>query len=88
MRKIVCLVATPIAALLAAGIPENPPGNGPGPAQVLLAVGVPTLLSGVVVWRDGGSVASSAAWALASVAATGVVLLFLLLVVVLVIRPA
>jgi len=84
----VCLVAAAIAGVVAAGAARNPPGNGPGAAQVLLGVGVPAVLSGVVVWRDGGSRTSLAAWALASVAATGLLLLLLFLFVELVIRPA
>ena len=84
-----CLLAAPVVGLLAASLAENPPGNGPGGMQVLLGVGVPAGLSFLVArrWAERTRLRASM-WAVASVAATGIILLLLALYVSEVIQPA
>jgi len=56
---------------------HNPPGNGPGRWQVVVGVGVPALLASfaAIVARVGR--AEVASWTIASLAATGGLLLLL-----------
>jgi hypothetical protein len=74
-----CLVAAPILGLLAATRAENPPGNGPGSLQVVLAVGVAVGLSLIVARRAGLPWSSAFGWAVASSAALPVLLLLVIL---------
>jgi hypothetical protein len=66
----------------------NPPGNGPGPAQVLAGVVVPicVVLAGSFLARIRALEASL--WALASLALTGGLILSLMYLVEHVLRPA
>jgi hypothetical protein len=84
-----CLIVAPIAGLLAANAATNPPGEGPGTLQVLLGVLVPASVSYVTVRHAAKrSRIAAVAWALASLVATGLLLLALAVFVDVVVRPA
>jgi hypothetical protein len=86
---VLCLIVAPVLGLVAANAATNPPGNGPGTLQVVLGAGVPAVLSFLAALLAGnGTLLRAGAWACASVAATGSLLLVLALFVELVIRPA
>jgi hypothetical protein len=83
-----CLVAAPGLGLVAAGFAPNPPGDGPGAMQVVLGTGVPAVISFLVARRGARTSRFAAgAWAVASVAATGMLLLLLIMFVFSVIDP-
>jgi hypothetical protein len=77
-----------VLGLVAASLAPNPAGNGPGSLQVVLGAGVPALFSFAIASLAGTRLALAAVWALASVLATGVLLLLLFLFVNVVIQPA
>jgi hypothetical protein len=79
MLAVVCLVVGPVAGLLAANAATNPPGNGPGTAQVVLGIGVPAGLSFLAARLGARTTPVAGAWALASVVATGALLLLLIM---------
>ena len=75
LLALACLVVAPILGVWAGASMHNPPGNGPGAWQVVVGVGVPALIASVaaVVARVGR--AEVASWTIASLAATGGLLL-------------
>ncbi len=84
----VCLIAAPTAGLVAANAATNPLGEGPGGLHVVLGVAIPAPLSYFTARHAAGRTQRGAAvWALASVVATGALLVVLFLFVVFVIRP-
>ena len=66
----------------------NPPGNGPGPGQVLVGVVVPIFVASAGSVLAGIRAVEATIWALPSVAVTGGLILFLMYFVEYVIRPA
>ena len=73
------LVVAPVAGLWAGVSMPNPPGNGPGVGQVPVGVLVPVSISVVAaraLARTGWP--EAAAWAFASLVATGALLVFLI----------
>jgi hypothetical protein len=83
-----CLVVAPILGVWAGGSMPNPPGNGPGPGQVLVGIVVPILVASAGSVLAGIRAVEATIWALASVALTGGLIVFLMYLVEYVIRPA
>jgi len=86
---VVCILLAPVLGLVAADKSTNPPGEGPGVLQVILGVGIPAGVAFVVARHVGNRTRARAlAWSVASVAATGVILVLLWIYVFTVVRPA
>jgi hypothetical protein len=73
-----CLVGAPVLGVWAGGSMPNPPGNGPGGGQVVVAVAVPAILAFVSAAVARIRPAGAALWAVASLAPTGGLVLVLL----------
>jgi hypothetical protein len=71
------LVVAPILGVWAGASMHNPAGNGPGGWQVVVGVGVPALLASAAAVVAGVGRAEVASWTIASLAATGGLLLLL-----------
>lgn len=71
------LVVAPLLGVWAGASMHNPPGNGPGGWQVVVGVGVPALLASAAAVVAGVGRAEVASWTIASLAATGGLLLLL-----------
>ena len=71
------LVVAPILGVWAGASMYNPPGNGPGGWQVVVGVGVPALLASAAAVVAGVGRAEVASWTIASLVATGGLLLLL-----------
>ena len=78
LLAVVGLVIAPVAAIWAAGKLPNPPGTGPGAGQVVVGVAVPLVLTLVPVRAAGLGRVEGVAWVIASLAATGALVLFIL----------
>ena len=78
LHAVVGLVIAPVAAIWAAGKLPNPPGTGPGAGQVVVGVAVPLVLTLVPVRAAGLGRVEGVAWVIASLAATGALVLFIL----------
>ena len=85
---VLCCVVAHVLGLVASSFAPNPAGNGPGSLQVVLGAGVPALISFAIASLAGRRLVLAAVWALASVLATGILLLVLFLFVEVVIQPA
>ena len=81
-----CLLVAPILGLTLGGR-ANAPGEGPGVLGLLLGIGIPAGASLVLARGAGRSWPHAIGWALASVAATGGLLLLAWLFVFTVIKP-
>jgi hypothetical protein len=75
---LVCLVIAPPLGLWAGGSMPNPPGNGPGAGQVVVGVAVPLLLTLVAARVARIRSFETGAWAVASLALTGALVLLLI----------
>ena len=71
------LVIAPVAGVSTAAKLPNPPGTGPGAYQVVAGVACPLVVTGVAVRAAGLSMGEGALWVIASLAATGGLVLFI-----------
>lgn len=72
-----CLVVAPVLGVWAGASMPNPPGNGPGLGQLVVGVAVPAALAFVAGRLARVRRFAAVFWIVASLAATGVLVLFL-----------
>ena len=71
------LVVAPVAGVSAAAKLPNPPGTGPGAYQVVAGVAVPLAVTLIAVRAAGLGMGEGVVWVIASLAATGGLVLFI-----------
>jgi hypothetical protein len=74
----VCLVIGPILGVCAGGSMPNPPGNGPGAAQLVVGIATPVCLSFVVCGLAGIRATVATVWALGSLVLSGALVFFVI----------
>lgn len=84
---VICLLVAPIAGFIAGGAADSE-GEGPNGLTLILGIGVPAAVSLFAARRVGATWLRAAAWAGASVMATGLLLLLIMGFVFSVINPS
>ena len=74
----VCLIAAPLIGVWAGGSMPNPPGNGPVVVQVVVGVAVPVAFAFLASYFARVGRVEATIWTVASLAATGALVLFLI----------
>jgi hypothetical protein len=74
----VCLVVAPLIGVWAGGSMPNPPGNGPGVGQVVVGVAIPVVFAFLASRFARVGRVEATLWTVASLAATGGLVLSLI----------
>ena len=73
----VSLLVAPVVGLACAGSMSNPPGNGPGPGQVMAGVGIPVSVTCIAALIARMRFSNACLWATASLVMTGALVVLL-----------